>query len=170
MRTDDPTFVYRSIADDLAAAGQLVSGRRLWRLCSQQRLWFLHAKKRGLRRKAGPPIPQDRVRRAFTAPDIDKLWLTGITEHNTSEGKLYPCAVKYPCSRRVVCFSSNARMRSSLAVAALQTAISRRNPVGTVVRSGRRSQFVPRSSSGLYRTPGCSVLWAGSARARTMRR
>jgi len=35
-------------------------------------------------------------------------------------------------------------MRSSLAVAALQMAISRRNPVGTVVHSDHGSQFRPR--------------------------
>jgi hypothetical protein len=52
---DDPMFGYRFIADDLAAAGDLVSERRVWRLCSQQRLWSLHAKKRGLTRKRDHP-------------------------------------------------------------------------------------------------------------------
>ena len=138
---DDPTFGYRFIADDLGAAGHRVSERRVWRLCSQQRLWSLHAKKRGLTRKAGPPVHDDRVRRAFTAPDLDRLWLTDITEHSTAEGKLYLCAVKDACSRRIVGYSIDARMRSSLAVAALQMAISRRNPSGTVIHSDRGSQF-----------------------------
>ncbi len=138
---DDPTFGYRFIADDLAAAGHLVSERRVWQLCSQQRLWSLHAKKRGLNRKVGPPVHDDRVRRASTAPDLDRLWLTDITEHNTAEGKLYLCAVKDACSRRIVGYSIDSRMRSSLAVAALQMAISRRNPSGTVVHSDRGSQF-----------------------------
>ncbi|MFB9663867.1 IS3 family transposase [Curtobacterium citreum] len=138
---DDPTFGYRFIADDVAAAGHRVSERRVWRLCSQQRLWSLHAKKRGLTRKAGPPVHDDRVRRAFTAPDLDRLWLTDITEHPTGEGKLYLCAVKDACSRRIVGYSIGDRMRSSLAVAALQMAVQRRNPVGTVVHSDRGSQF-----------------------------
>lgn len=138
---DDPTFGYRFLADDLRAAGHQVSERRVWRLCSQQRLWSLHAKKRGLTRKAGPPVHDDRVRRTFTAPDLDRLWLTDITEHNTSEGKLYLCAIKDACSRRIVGYSISDQMRSSLAVAALQMAISRRNPSGTVVHSDRGSQF-----------------------------
>ncbi|MBT1606483.1 IS3 family transposase [Curtobacterium flaccumfaciens] len=138
---DDPTFGYRFIADDLIASGHTVSERRVWRLCSQQRLWSLHAKKRGLNRKAGPPVHDDRVRRAFTAPDLDKLWLTDITEHNTAEGKLYLCAIKDACSRRIVGYSISDRMRSSLAVAALQMAVHRRNPAGTVVHSDRGSQF-----------------------------
>ncbi|PZF52576.1 IS3 family transposase, partial [Curtobacterium sp. MCSS17_008] len=138
---DDPTFGYRFIADDLHAAGLRVSERRVWRLCSQQRLWSLHAKKRGLNRKAGPPVHDDRVRRAFTAPDLDRLWLTDITEHPTGEGKLYLCAVKDACSRRIVGYSISDRMRSSLAVAALHMAVDRRNPAGTVVHSDRGSQF-----------------------------
>ncbi len=138
---DDPTFGYRFIADDLQAAGHRVSERRVWRLCSQQRLWSLHAKKRGLNRKAGPPVHDDRVRRAFTAPDLDRLWLTDITEHPTGEGKVYLCAVKDACSRRIVGYSIGDRMRSSLAVAAVQMAVHRRSPVGTVVHSDRGSQF-----------------------------
>ena len=128
-------------------------------MCSAQRLWSLHAKKRGLNRKAGPPVHDDRVRRAFTAPDLDRLWLTDITEHPTGEGKLYLCAVKNACSRRIVGYSISDRMRSSLAVAALQTAVQRRNPTELlctrtgVVSSGRRS------SSGRSMVPGCSARW-----------
>jgi hypothetical protein len=163
---DDPTFGYRFIADDLAASGHLVSARRVWRLCSQQRLWSLHAKKRGLNRKAGPPVYDDRVRRAFTAPDLDRLWLIDITEHNSAEGKLYLCAVKDACSRRIVGYSIDARMRSALAVAALQM----RSPDGThQERWSTRTEaasFVPRSSSERSLTQDFWGRWVGSARAR----
>ena len=113
---DDPTFGYRFIADELKAAGHRASERRVWRLCSQQRLWSLHSKKRGLNRKAGPPVHEDRVKREFTAPDVNRLWLTDITEHETSEGKLYLCAVKDACSRRIVGYSIDHRTKASLAV------------------------------------------------------
>lgn len=138
---DDPTFGYRFVADELKAAGHVASERRVWRLCSQQRLWSLHAKKRGLNRKAGPPVHDDRVRREFSAPDVDRLWLTDITEHQTSEGKLYLCAVKDACSKRIVGYSIDSRMKATLAVNALRMAISRREPVRTVVHSDRGSQF-----------------------------
>ncbi|PZF62694.1 hypothetical protein DEI81_09110 [Curtobacterium sp. MCBD17_013] len=125
----------------MRAASHLVSERRVWRLYSTQRHWSLHAKKRGLNRKAGPPVHDDRVQRAFTAPpDIDRLWLTDISEHNTSEGRLYLYAVKDACSRRIVGYAISDRMRSSLAGAALQMAVHRRNPVGTVVHPDRGSQ------------------------------
>ena len=63
----ESTFGYRFIADVLAAAGHRASERRVWRQCSHQRLWSLHAEKRGLTRKAGPRVHDDRVQRAFTA-------------------------------------------------------------------------------------------------------
>jgi transposase InsO family protein len=138
---DDPTFGYRFVADELAAAGYAASERRVWRLCSQQRLWSLHAKKRGLNRKAGPPVHDDRVRREFSAADVDRLWLTDITEHQTSEGKLYLCAVKDACSKRIVGYSIDSSMKASLAVNALRMAVHRRGPARTVVHSDRGSQF-----------------------------
>ncbi|NQX25609.1 IS3 family transposase [Curtobacterium sp. VKM Ac-2852] len=84
---EDTTFGYRFIADDLQSAGHRASEQRVWRLCSQQRLRSLHAKKRGLNRKAEPPAHDGRVRRAFTAPDLDRLWLADITEHSTRGGQ-----------------------------------------------------------------------------------
>ena len=36
----------------------------------------------------------DRVQRQFTATAPNRLWLAGVTEHRTTEGKLYLCAVK----------------------------------------------------------------------------
>ena len=55
IHADDPAFGYRFIADELEADGFSVSERRVWRLCSQEQLWSVFAKKRGLSRKAGPP-------------------------------------------------------------------------------------------------------------------
>lgn len=138
---DDPPFGYRFIADEIREAGLTASDRRIWRLCSQQRIWSTFAKKRGLNRKAGPPVHDDRLKRVFTAPDIDKVWLTDITEHQTGEGKLYLCAVKDACSRRIVGYSISDRMKASLAVNALNMAIQRREPVKTIVHSDRGSQF-----------------------------
>ncbi len=138
---DDPPFGYRFIADELREAGLAASDRRIWRLCSQQRIWSTFAKKRGLNRKAGPPVHDDRLKRVFVAPDMDKVWLTDITEHQTGEGKLYLCAVKDACSRRIVGYSISDRMKASLAVNALQNAVSRRDPVKTIVHSDRGSQF-----------------------------
>jgi putative transposase len=137
----DPEFGYRFIADELPGRGVRASRNRVSRLCSQQRLWSVHAKKRGLSRKPGPPVHDDLVERSFTADATDRLWLTDITEHPTGEGKLYLCAVKDACSKRIVGYSMADRMISQLAVEALSNAVLRRKPVDTVVHSDRGSQF-----------------------------
>jgi putative transposase len=142
VHDDDPAFGYRFIADELADAGFVASERRVWRLCSEQRLWSVFAKKRGLNRKAGPPVHDDLVGRDFTADRSDQLWLTDITEHRTTEGKLYCCAIKDVYSNRIVGYSLDSRMTASLAVSALRNAIGLRQPEGTiVVHSDRGSQF-----------------------------
>lgn len=94
IHRDDPEFGYRFVSDEIADHGVTASERRVWRLCSEQKLWSLHAKKRGLTRKAGPPVHDDLVLRQFTADRINQLWLTDITEHRTDTGKLYLCAIK----------------------------------------------------------------------------
>ncbi|PKZ37032.1 hypothetical protein CYJ75_12590 [Kocuria rhizophila] len=46
-----------------------------------------------------------------------------------AEGKLYICAVKDVCSRRIVGYSMGSRMSARLAVDALVSAVSRRGSV-----------------------------------------
>jgi putative transposase len=141
IHADDPAFGYRFIADELREQGIPAGENRVARLCSQQRIWSVFAKKRGLNRKAGPPVHDDLVDRQFTATAPNVVWLTDITEHNTTEGKLYLCAIKDVYSGRIVGYSIDSRMKASLAVAALRNAIVRRDPVGTVIHSDRGSQF-----------------------------
>jgi len=87
-------------------------------------------------------VHDDLVERRFKADRPDRLWLTDLTEHPTSEGKLYLCAVKDACSNRIVDYSMADRMTSQLAVDALTNAVALRRPtVGTVVHSDRGSQF-----------------------------
>jgi transposase InsO family protein len=138
---DDPAFGYRFIADELARHGVRASENRVARLCSQQRIWSVFAKRRGLHRKAGPPVHDDLVDRVFSAPALNLVWLTDITEHPTDEGKLYLCAIKDVCSNRIVGYSMDARMTASLAVSALRNAIALRSPSSTIVHSDRGSQF-----------------------------
>lgn len=105
---DDPGFGYRFIADELPAKGITAGENRVARLCSQERIWSIHSKKRGLNRKARPPVHDDLVKKVFTAAAPNLVWLTDITEHATSEGKLYLCAIKDVYSNRIVGYSSYA--------------------------------------------------------------
>lgn len=138
---DDPEFGYRFITDELAGHGLVASRNRVNRLCTQQRLFSVHSRKRGLARLPGPPVHDDLVAREFHAPAPNLLWLTDITEHPTSEGKLYLCAVKDACSRRIVGYSIDTRMTAQLAVDALRNALALRGSVDAIVHSDRGSQF-----------------------------
>ncbi len=141
LHRDDPEYGYRFIADDLKAAGHRVGENRIWRLCSRQGLFSAHSNKRGLNRKPGPPVHDDLVGRDFTAKEPNVTWLVDITEHPTGEGKLYLCAIKDCHSNRIVGYSIDTQMKSSLAVAALRNAVALRSPAGTIVHSDRGSQF-----------------------------
>ncbi|GGK10987.1 transposase [Pilimelia anulata] len=143
IHADDPAFGYRFIADELADRGVATGENRVQRLCSQQRIWSVFSRRaRKSVRRSGPPVHDDLVGRDFTAAGPDRLWLTDITEHPTSEGTLYLCAVKNAWSNRIVGYSIDSRMKASLAVSALNNAAAlRRPPPGVVVHSDRGSQF-----------------------------
>jgi putative transposase len=81
------------------------------------------------------------VLRDLTAARPNELWLTDITEHPTAEGKLYLCAIKDACSKRIVGYSIGARMTADLAVNALRNALALCGGVDTIVHSNRGSQF-----------------------------
>ncbi len=144
---DDPEFGYRFLADEAADAGQPMAARTAWRICSANRWWSSFGKKRGTKdRRSGPPVHDDLVERNFTAESANLLWLTDISEHYTGEGKLYLCAVKDVFSNRIVGYSIDSRMKASLAVDALGSAVARRRTAGDevagcVVHSDRGSQF-----------------------------
>jgi putative transposase len=140
IHADDPAFGYRFISDELPARGITAGENRVARLCSQERIWSVFAKKPGLTKKAGPPVHDDLVKREFTAHRANQVWLTDITEHRTDEGKLYLCAIKDVYFNRIVGYSLAARMKATLAVSALRNAVATRSPVLTIVHSDRGSQ------------------------------
>jgi len=149
---DDPEFGHRLLADEARYASEVMADRTAWRICRDNAWWSAFGKKRGRKdKKPGPAVHDDlctvtdekgRVRHEFTAAAPNELSLTDITEHKTSEGKLYPCAVKDVFSNRIVGYSIDSRMKSSLAVNALENAVLMRGDVtGCVVHSDRGLQF-----------------------------
>ncbi len=165
---DDPTFGYRFISDELELLGFVASENRVQRLCSMQGIWSIHSKKRGMNRRPGPPVHDDLVNRDFTAPAANVLWLTDITEHPTSEGKLYLCAIKDAFSKRIVGYSIDDRMPAALAVAALANALVSREVASTIVHSDRGSPIsFQRISSRHCAGPSCADRWDEWPRAPT---
>lgn len=140
---DDPEFGYRFLADAARDAGHAACDRTMWRVCSANGWWSAFGKKRGKNgKKPGPPVHDDLVKRDFTADAPNELWLADITEHRTGQGKLYLCAVKDVYSNRIVGYSISDRMKSRLAVNALNNAVARRTEVaGCILHTDRGSQF-----------------------------
>jgi transposase InsO family protein len=141
---DDPEFGYRFLTDEVRDAGFEVCERTVWKICAANGWWSVFGKKkRGKKAKVGAPAHDDLVQRAFTAPAANQLWLTDLTEHPTREGKLYLCAIKDEWSNRIVGYSMADRMESSIAVAALDSAVARRggNVASCILHSDRGSQF-----------------------------
>ena len=149
---DDPEFGNRLLADEARDNGEAMSDRTAWRIASSNGWFSAFGKpKRGKHRRPGPPVHDDlcavvdehgRTRHAFAADAPNQLWLVDITEHKTSEGKLYACAIKDAFSGRIVGYSIDSRMKSRLAVQALENAVQMRGDVaGCVVHSDRGSQF-----------------------------
>ena len=148
VHEDDPEFGYRFISDELERAGHSVGERRVWRLCSEHRIWSTTTKKgrKSSPKRPGPAVHDDLVQRNFTAPAPDRVWLTDITEHRTDQGKLYACVIKGVCSNRIVGHATSDRMTAALATTALRSAVARRRPKGTVVvHSDRGGQFRSRA-------------------------
>jgi putative transposase len=144
---DDPEFGYRFLLDEARDAGQVMAERTAWRICADNGWWSRFGKKkRYAKARVSAPAHDDLVRREFTAPAPNRVWLADLTEHPTREGKLYVCAIKDVWSRRIVGYSISDRMTSQIAVAALDSAVARRaaagqTTVGCVLHTDRGSQF-----------------------------
>lgn len=149
---DDPEFGHRLLADEVGDAGEPMSDRTAWKITSENGWWSAFGKKKGKNGKQpGPAVHDDhcavtdedgRIRHVFTADGPNQLWLTDITEHWTTEGKLYLCAIKDAFSNKIVGYSIDSRMKSRLAVRALENAVAMRGDIaGCVVHSDRGSQF-----------------------------
>lgn len=123
---DDPEFGHRLLADEARDAGEAMSDRTAWKIASANGWWSAFGKRRarGKSKKQGPPVHDDLVRREFVADSPNQLWLTDITEHKTTEGKLYLCAIKDVFSGKIAGYSIGSRMKSHLAVNALRNAVA----------------------------------------------
>jgi putative transposase len=130
---------------ELHHAGVACSRKRVARLLRQAGLHGCH-------RRAGPritrrkpdntPTAPDLVRRAFTAPAPDRLWVADITYVPTWAGFLYLAVALDVHSRRVVGWAMAEHLRSELVVEAVDMATSRRRPPpGAIHHSDQGSQY-----------------------------
>lgn len=122
--------------------GEKVSRKRVERLMREAGLQGIYRRK-GRRGLVNAATEEDLVQRRFDVAAPDRLWLTDITEHPTSGGKLYCAAVMDAYSRRVIGWSIGSRQDSDLVAAALAMAVARRNPAdrSTILHSDHGTQY-----------------------------
>jgi len=144
---EEPTDGYRILANEARKAGWKMSRRTAWALCRDMGITSAaQRQRRGSGKKPGPKVHDDHVQRLFAATRPNQLWLSDITEHRTSEGKLYCCAIKDVYSNRIVGYSIDSRMTRHLVADALTNAVERRKiegseVAGCILHSDRGSQF-----------------------------
>lgn len=100
------------------------------------------------------PVP-DRLRRRFTVRAPNRCWVADLTYLDTVEGWHYLAVVIDLFSRRVVGWACRPTLQSDLATAALQMALTRRQPrSGLVHHSDRGIQYASRAYRTLLATHG----------------
>jgi putative transposase len=125
--------------------GMTVNHKRVARLMREAGIQGLYRRRRRgctVRDLHAEPYA-DLVDRDFVVDGPDELWCTDITEHPTLEGKVYCAAVLDAYSRRIVGWSIDNNMRTTLVVDALGMAITRRQPDrnAAILHSDHGSQF-----------------------------
>lgn len=135
------TYGVRRVHAELTMGlGETVGRRKVARLMRSHGLAGVH-RRRWRHHQRSEAIWPDHVKREFTADAPDRLWVTDITQHRTSEGWVYAAIVLDVFSRRVVGWSIADHLRTELVVDALDMARMRRKPIGTIVHSDRGTQY-----------------------------
>ena len=107
------------------------------------------------KRVRGVVTADDLVNRRFARQQPNELWVTGITEHPTREGKVFCCCVMDSFSRKIVGWSIDSAQDSALVVNALDMARRNRQPAaGGIVHADHGAQFTSWSFGEKVRSAG----------------
>ncbi len=110
------------------------------------------------------PVFDNLLSRQFDVPSPDQVYASDVTYIWTQEGWLYLAVVIDLCSRKVVGWSMNSRMKAQLVCDALKMAVWRRRPkAGMIHHSDRGSQYASNAFRRLLRVHGFrgSMSWKG---------
>lgn len=125
-------------------AGYDVGGNRLRRIMLKLGVSGRSGRK-PLRREQEQPISppcRNLLKRNFEVAKPNQVWTGDITEFRVGQGRVHLAIVLDLFSRRVVGWKLDARMKTSLVVAALQSAVRlRRPPAGMIFHSDQGVQY-----------------------------
>ena len=101
------------------------------------------------------PVFDNLLKRDFDVAQPDQVYAADVTYIWTREGWLYLAVVIDLCTRKVVGWSMNSRMKAQLVCDALQMALWRRNPkAGLIHHSDRGSQYASKAFRRLLKAHG----------------
>ena len=135
---------YRRIREILRIQhGQWVGERRVRRLMGEASLWGVPLKLlRHRRSRINDDAVPDFVRRDFTAPQLNTIWVTDVTEIRTAEGKLYLCTIKDFYDGMVVAWQSGPRQTAQLVTTTVDHAVAvRLDGERPILHSDHGSQY-----------------------------
>jgi transposase InsO family protein len=135
---------------ELARLGRRHSPHRVRRLARAASLRCMHPRPyrtTTVPAEVNPEGRVDLVGREFVPEGLNQLWFTDITYIRTWNGWAYLASILHGYTRKVVGWSVDSHMRTSLVTDALAMAITRRRPdIGDVViHSDRGSQYTSRA-------------------------
>jgi len=88
------------------------------------------------------PVAENVLARRFQIGEPDTVWVSDLTYVATAEGWIYLCIIMDLASRKIVGWSLDRRMKSSLVTTALMMAIMHQgSPKGVIFHSDRGSQY-----------------------------
>ncbi len=125
---------------ELREQGVRCGRKRVARLMRAAQLVGAHRRRRPrttVRDRGAAPAP-DLVRRQFTTPQPDQLWVADITYVRTGAGWLYLAVVLDVFSRRVVGWAMSALLETTLVLDALNMALWNRRPAAGIVHHSDR--------------------------------
>ncbi|MGX7671351.1 IS3 family transposase [Plantactinospora sp. DSM 117369] len=133
---------------ELRDRGVRVNRKRVERIMRQREIVGRHLRRRKrttIPDPAAPPAP-DLIGRDFTATTPDQRWCGDITYLRVGGGWLYLATVIDIATRRLIGWSINTHMRTSLIIDALDAAVAARSGRvdGVIFHSDRGAQYVSR--------------------------
>jgi putative transposase len=137
------TYGVPRVHAELAAEGVHVGKKRVARLMRRAGLVGISPRKPTFTTVRDPDArpSADLVRRDFTAPGPDRLWVADITYVPTWAGFLYLAVVLDAWSRRVVGWAMSTSLKTDVVLDALNMAVTQRQPRDVVHHSDHGCQY-----------------------------
>lgn len=137
------TYGAPRVHGQLRRRGWCVGRKRVARLMAQAGLIGAHSRKKWRRRRPDVAPAPDLVKRVFTAPRPNMVWVADLAEFPTDEGPLHVAAIRDLCHRGIVGWAMDGHAGAELVVDAVTMALARTVPddSGLIHHSDRGSQY-----------------------------